>query len=82
MQADLFNGKKYGSSPNLMFEDTFNPSRPQVRTMKEEIERTAIGKLLNDKWINAQKTLDTGVPRKCSKNRAPVWLGGHNQNGK
>ncbi len=38
-----------------MFEDTFNPSRPQVRTMKEEIERTAIGKLLNDKWINAQK---------------------------
>ncbi|KJE49228.1 MULTISPECIES: cobaltochelatase subunit CobN [Acidiplasma] len=47
--------KKYGSSPNLMFEDTFNPSRPQVRTMKEEIERTAIGKLLNDKWINAQK---------------------------
>ena len=47
--------KKSGSKPSLMFEDTFNPSRPQVRTMKEEIERTAIGKLLNEKWIAAQK---------------------------
>ncbi len=47
--------KKSGSEPSLMFEDTFNPSHPKVRTMKEEIERTAIGKLLNEKWINAQK---------------------------
>ncbi len=47
--------KKSGSKPNLMFEDTFNPNKPKVRTMKEEIERTAIGKLLNDSWINAQK---------------------------
>lgn len=47
--------KKSGSKPSLMFEDTFNPNKPQVRTMKEEIERTAIGKLLNEKWIEAQK---------------------------
>ncbi len=47
--------KKSGSNPSLMFEDTFNPNKPKVRTMKEEIERTAIGKLLNEKWIDAQK---------------------------
>ncbi|MEM0139292.1 MAG: cobaltochelatase subunit CobN [Ferroplasma sp.] len=47
--------RKNGSKPSLMFEDTFNPNRPQIRPMKEEIERTAIGKLLNEKWINAQK---------------------------
>jgi cobaltochelatase CobN len=47
--------KKVGSKPSLMFEDTFNPNKPKVRTMKEEIERTAIGKLLNENWINAQK---------------------------
>jgi cobaltochelatase CobN len=47
--------RKSGSKPSLMFEDTFNPNKPQVRTMKEEIERTAIVKLLNQKWIDAQK---------------------------
>ncbi len=47
--------KKFGANPNLMFEDTFNPNNPKVRTMREEIERTAIGKLLNEKWINSQK---------------------------
>jgi Cobalamin biosynthesis protein CobN and related Mg-chelatases len=47
--------RKAGSNASLMFEDTTNPNKPQVRTMKEEIERTAIGKLLNQTWINAQK---------------------------
>ncbi len=47
--------KKSGANPDLMFEDTFNPSMPRVRTMKEEIERTAIMKLLNDEWISSQK---------------------------
>ncbi|AAT42764.1 cobaltochelatase subunit CobN [Picrophilus oshimae] len=47
--------KKAGANPNLMFEDTFNPSRPRVRTMSEEIERTVVMKLLNDDWISSQK---------------------------
>lgn len=47
--------KKSGSSPSLFFEDTFNPSRPKVRTMAEEVERVSLMKMLNDKWINSQK---------------------------
>nr|MDA8143749.1 cobaltochelatase subunit CobN [Thermoplasmatales archaeon] len=47
--------KKSGSNPRLMFEDTFNPGNPKIRTMKDEIERTSVGKLLNGSWIDSQK---------------------------
>ena len=46
--------KKIGRNPELMYEDTSNPNRPQLRLFREEIERVSIGKLLNDSWLNSQ----------------------------
>ncbi len=46
--------KKLGRDPELMYEDTSNPNRPQLRLFREEIERVSIGKLLNNTWLNSQ----------------------------
>ncbi|QKR00995.1 cobaltochelatase subunit CobN [Metallosphaera tengchongensis] len=46
--------KKIGRDPALMYEDTSNPSKPQLRLFREEIERVSIGKLLNDTWLHSQ----------------------------
>jgi len=47
--------RKGGGEPEVVFEDTFNPNSPRIRSMKEEIERVSVMKLLNEKWIEAQK---------------------------
>ncbi|EWG08195.1 MAG: hydrogenobyrinic acid a,c-diamide cobaltochelatase [Candidatus Aramenus sulfurataquae] len=49
--------KKLGKTPELMFEDTFNPRNPRIRIMREEIERVSLMKLLNNAWIESQKKL-------------------------
>ncbi|MEM4131031.1 MAG: cobaltochelatase subunit CobN, partial [Metallosphaera sp.] len=40
--------------PDLMYEDTSNPTRPQLRIFKEEVERVSVGKLLNKTWLDSQ----------------------------
>ncbi|MEL9969329.1 MAG: cobaltochelatase subunit CobN [Metallosphaera sp.] len=46
--------KKVGRNPDLMYEDTSNPTRPQLRIFKEEVERVSVGKLLNKTWLDSQ----------------------------
>ena len=42
----------------VYYEDTRNPNKVEIRTLKEEIERVSLSKLLNPKWIEGMKRHD------------------------
>lgn len=44
-----------GNDVNVYFADTHDPERPQIRDMKDELERIARTRLLNPKWIEGKK---------------------------
>ena len=44
-----------GKEIKAYFGDTHDPQRPQIRDMKEELERVARTRLLNPKWIEGKK---------------------------
>jgi len=44
-----------GSDVDVYFADTHDPDRPQIRDMKDELERVARTRLLNPKWIEGMK---------------------------
>ncbi|MEW6556074.1 MAG: cobaltochelatase subunit CobN [Elusimicrobiota bacterium] len=44
-----------GKAPKVYWGDMHDPQRPQIREMKEEIERVVRTRLLNPKWIEGMK---------------------------
>jgi cobaltochelatase CobN len=44
-----------GSAPAVYHNDHSNPSRPKVRTLKEELNRVIRSRVLNPKWIEAMR---------------------------
>ncbi|RLD16033.1 MAG: cobalt chelatase, partial [Caldiserica bacterium] len=44
-----------GKEPRIYWGDTRDPQRPQIREMKEEIERIVRTRLLNPEWIEGMK---------------------------
>ena len=44
-----------GKEVKVYFGDTHDPERPQIRDMKDELERIVRTKLLNPKWIEGKK---------------------------
>ncbi len=44
-----------GHEVKSYFGDTHDPDRPQIRDMKEELERVARTRILNPKWIESKK---------------------------
>jgi cobaltochelatase CobN len=44
-----------GESPQVLWGDTRDPGHPQVRDMKDEIERVVRTKVLNPEWIEGMK---------------------------
>ena len=44
-----------GKDVRMYFGDTRDPDRPEIRDMKDEIERTVRTRLLNPKWIKGKK---------------------------
>ena len=44
-----------GRAPAVYHNDHSNPSRPKVRTLKEELNRVIRSRVLNPKWIEAMR---------------------------
>ena len=44
-----------GEAPKAWFGDTSDPSRPQVRSLKEEAARVVRSRVLNPRWIDAMR---------------------------
>jgi cobaltochelatase CobN len=45
-----------GQEPMAVFGDSSDPSRPRVRSLKEEAARVVRSRVLNPKWIDAMKS--------------------------
>ena len=44
-----------GQTPTIYHNDHANPSKPVIRTLKEELNRVIRSRLLNPKWIHAMR---------------------------